>query len=593
MSDALLGAVRTAWREAAAGAPGARAWRAVRTSCPGPLAVLAAIREADGALSVLFESAIECAPAARGRFEADGISMLEERNYPERTYRIAVALERSDLENIFGIVIADLIEAAGNQPAPAVAIASLFSRLSAWQAFLRARHTGLGRELIIGLIGELAHVSQGFRCGGMDGRRSMRGKGPAGGLHDFVRRGRAIEVKTGAGVASAVEISSLDQLEDAGLTTLLLAHVHLAEAPAGLSLPGLVSAIADELQQQAPEALHGFRDALLASGYADVDADLYLGPTYQQIGTRYYVVSPGFPRLTRSSVSQGVTEAHYRLDLRAIQPHIIDDGAATEIMRQMGDFMTTEAPLDTFARELAGDVDEALQADASEPYSENHFTRLLLDELAERTVFENPVFLNEGGEGRFGRAQYKITGFEFSDDEERLLLVTTIHTGECPPKSVPRDMVMTAVERAIRFFDASCKGLHTKIEPANTDASDLARRIFECHAEIKALRVVVLSDGLLGTLSRELADRYGDTRVVAELYGIEQLYRVLGKGETRADIVIDVVQALGTALPCLPVGSKETGSRRISRPSLRRCSLTPMSGSARGCWTSMSVLSRC
>lgn len=221
--------------------------------------------------------------------------------------------------------------------------------------------------------------------------------------------------------------------------------------------------------------------------------------------------------------------------------------------------MTPEAALDTFALELAGDVDEAVQSDASEPYSETHFTRLMLDDLTERTVFENPIFLSQGGEGRFGRAQYKITGFEFSDDEERLLLVTTIHTGECPPKAVPRDTVMTAVERAIRFFDASCKGLHTKIEPANTDASDLARRIFECHAGIKVLRVVVLSDGLLGTLSRELSDRYGDTRVVAELYGIEQLYRVLGKGETRADIVIDVVQALGSALPCLPVGNGDSG----------------------------------
>lgn len=336
MSDALLGTVRSAWREASAGAPGTRAWRAVRTSCPGPLAVLAAIREADGALSVLFESAIDSARAVRGRFEADGISMLEERNYPDRTYRIAVALERNDLENIFGIVIADLIEAAGAQPAPAVAIASPFSRLSAWQAFLRARHTGLGRESVIGLIGELLTLRRVAAAAGWTAAVDAW-KGPAGGLHDFVRRGRAIEVKTGAGVASAVEITSLDQLEDAGLTTLLLAHVHLAEAPAALSLPGLVGAVAEELRQQAPVALRGFRDALLASGYADVDADLYLGRTYQPIGTRYYSVSPGFPRLTRTGVPQGVTEALYRLDLRAIQPHIVDDDAATEIMLQMGD----------------------------------------------------------------------------------------------------------------------------------------------------------------------------------------------------------------------------------------------------------------
>jgi AIPR protein len=219
----------------------------------------------------------------------------------------------------------------------------------------------------------------------------------------------------------------------------------------------------------------------------------------------------------------------------------------------------TEPLLDTFARELAAEVAESVEADSGEPYSETHFTRLLLDELAERTVFENPVFLSQGGEGRFGRAQYKITGYEFSDDEERVMLVTTVHTGECPPKAVPRDTVMTAVERAMRFFDASCRGLHTKIEPANTDASDLAHRIFERHAEIKVLRVVVLSDGMLGSLSRELPYPYGETRVVAELYGIEQLYRVLGKGETRADIVIDVEQALGQPLACLPVGAMETG----------------------------------
>lgn len=219
----------------------------------------------------------------------------------------------------------------------------------------------------------------------------------------------------------------------------------------------------------------------------------------------------------------------------------------------------SEAPLDMFARELADDVDEAVRSDEAEPYSEIQFTRLMLDELADRNVFENPILLSQGGEGRFGRTQYKITGFEFSDDEERLLLVTTIHTGECPPKAVPRDAVMTAIERAMRFFDASCKGLHTKIEPANTDASDLARRIFDSHAGVRVLRIVVLSDGIVAKLSRELDDRYGETRVVAELYGIEQLHRVLGEGETRADIVVDVAQALGAPLPCLAVGNADTG----------------------------------
>ncbi len=215
----------------------------------------------------------------------------------------------------------------------------------------------------------------------------------------------------------------------------------------------------------------------------------------------------------------------------------------------------SEAPLESFARELAADVDEAVQNDTAEPYSEIQFTRLILDELAERNVFENPIPLTQGGEGRFGRAQYKITGFELSDDEERLLLVTTIHTGEFPPKVVPPATVVTAIERAMRFFDAACKGLHNKIEPANTDASDLARRIYEGHETIRVLRIVVLSDGMLTKFSRELDDRYGDTRIVAELYGVEQLHRILGEGETRADIIVDVVQSAGAPIPCLAVGT--------------------------------------
>ena len=34
--------------------------------------------------------------------------MLEDRDYLGRTYRVAVTLERRDLENIFGILTADL-----------------------------------------------------------------------------------------------------------------------------------------------------------------------------------------------------------------------------------------------------------------------------------------------------------------------------------------------------------------------------------------------------------------------------------------------------------------------------------------------------
>jgi hypothetical protein len=93
----------------------------------------------------------------------------------------------------------------------------------------------------------------------------------------------------------------------------------------------------------------------------------------------------------------------------------------------------------------------------------------------------------------------------------------------------------------------------------NTDASELARRIFESKDDIRVLRIVVLSDGVLANFSKELDERYDGTRVVAELYGIEQLFRILSKGETRADIAIDIAKLLGAPLPCLPVGDASSG----------------------------------
>ncbi len=336
MSDALQAEVRRAWGEALAVAPGRRAWRAIRLQIAGPLAVLAAIREADGATALLFEAPIDDAPALRARFEAEGIAMIEERAFPERIYRIAVTLERQDLATIFEIVIADLIQAAGLCNRPPAAVSALINRLGAWQAFLKARHAGLGRESVIGLVGELMvlrHVAA--RTGW--GPAVAAWEGPTGGLHDFLRNGHALEVKTGAGVATLIEISSLDQLEDAGLARLLLAHVHLAEDPAGESLPAIASSIAADITGSAPASLRGFRDALLGVGYADVDAELYAGRFFRLVSMRFYDVGPSFPRLVRSSVAQGIIECTYRLDLRALQPHLADGPAAEEIIRQLGD----------------------------------------------------------------------------------------------------------------------------------------------------------------------------------------------------------------------------------------------------------------
>lgn len=214
----------------------------------------------------------------------------------------------------------------------------------------------------------------------------------------------------------------------------------------------------------------------------------------------------------------------------------------------------SDETMEAFARELAGEVDEAIQSGDGSIYSEEEFTRIVLDRLGDEGAIENPTLLWQ--EGNFARTKYKITGFSIPDDEERLILVTTIHTGEVPPRALTRDEILTALQQAMKFYECSCKGLHTKIEPSNTDASELARHIYEAREQIGVLRVVLLSDGLTGLRSIDLKKAFDGTRVLVDLFGIERLQRILGQGLRRDDIVVDFSAEAGGPLPCLKASSE-------------------------------------
>lgn len=208
---------------------------------------------------------------------------------------------------------------------------------------------------------------------------------------------------------------------------------------------------------------------------------------------------------------------------------------------------------ESFARVLAEDVEEGVSSGVGEVYSEAEFTRVVLDRLAEEGVVENPHLLWQ--EGTFGRVRYKITGFSLADDDERLLLVTTVHTGEIPPRALTREEIMTAFQQAVRFYECSCKGLYEKIEPSNTEAGDLARRIHDGRDRISVVRLLLLSDGLAGLKSIDMKEAFDGTRLVVDLYGIERLQRVLGEGLSRDDIVLDMEAELGSPLAALKVAN--------------------------------------
>ncbi|RVE96402.1 AIPR protein [Sinorhizobium meliloti] len=211
----------------------------------------------------------------------------------------------------------------------------------------------------------------------------------------------------------------------------------------------------------------------------------------------------------------------------------------------------TEDPLNVFATELASEIEEIVTgADAPTLFSGEMFTKLVLERLEEAERLEQAFDLYQ--EGHTGRASYRIDGYAIDEERQVLELFTTIHTGEIPPVRLPMAEVRSAFERALRFARASMEGLADKLEPSNTDASDLARRIERESSRISSIRLILLTDQLTGPALPE-KDEWSGRVIEHDAFDIARLHRILGQGETRSDIAVDLRQLAGRALPCLPV----------------------------------------
>jgi hypothetical protein len=216
----------------------------------------------------------------------------------------------------------------------------------------------------------------------------------------------------------------------------------------------------------------------------------------------------------------------------------------------------SDPELEAYARELAARVTDAAEDGPNGLYNEQEFTRIILDELGEEGAVEEPVVL--WYEGNLSGRICKITGCSMPDDNERLTLVTTIYRGETPPAELSSDEKLSAYYQAIKFFEDSRNGLYEKIDPSMGEVRDFSRRIFEARDVIDVLRVVLISDQIAGFGHADLKGAFDDTRIVVDPYGIDRLHRLLGKGLSRDDIVIDIERELHRALPCLKVSDAGT-----------------------------------
>ncbi|QOZ06636.1 PD-(D/E)XK motif protein [Bradyrhizobium sp. CCBAU 51765] len=323
------------WAQAARAAPSDREWRAVALSVPATVRFLAGIREPDGRVALLIEAPLNAAPSTLLRISAEGVSLSDRRDSAQGLLRVAVALEREPLRDVFEVLAADLVEVVRRAATPAQAVALVVSRLEAWQAFLRSGRRGLSREEQIGLLGELTMLELLAAEIGYDA--AVEGWfGPLEGIHDFSRSGIGIEVKAVAGGGNLVRISRLDQLDRRGLSTLLIARPRFQEAPGGRTVLLAVRDIRNALDRSAAGARLAFDDRLLRAGLVEVDREGSPFASFVLQDLYGFEVREEFPRLTGLSVPPEVVDASYSLDERLLGGFLIGVDGLIQFLRLMG-----------------------------------------------------------------------------------------------------------------------------------------------------------------------------------------------------------------------------------------------------------------
>lgn len=210
----------------------------------------------------------------------------------------------------------------------------------------------------------------------------------------------------------------------------------------------------------------------------------------------------------------------------------------------------TDDPIAEFSRDIISEVEESITTET--PFSQEVFTQIILERLEEAGHFDATFPLYQ--KGRVRNAIYRIDGYAYDEERARLNLFTTIYSGDLPASRLPAADVTKALEQALRFASASVDGLASQLEPANTDASDLARLIETEAEDLSVIRIVLLTDGIVRNTSPPIEWR--GKPLEFEVYDITRLFRVLGKGETRADITVNLMPLIGKGLPCLHVPSQ-------------------------------------
>ncbi|HEU4460856.1 MAG TPA: PD-(D/E)XK motif protein [Methylibium sp.] len=294
----------------------ASGWRSISVAVIGSCALRAGLSYPGKNEALLASFSSSAVPATEKLPAGQGFDVARVEQGGDGLTWLALTRSANGSLELFAAMVVDVVHSMRIEPgADDKRLARVFlGRIRAWQEFMRKGAQPLSPESEIGLVGELTLLRAIVEAGVFMSAAIESWVGPLDGVQDFELGTGSLEVKTTLSAAGfPAKIGSLEQLDDSARQPLFLAGARMRQMESGQNLSALVAEIRYAARGDA-EAMRLLNERLIAAGYLDAHADLYVR-RFALVDARFVEVKDGFPRLTQGSVPLGVTRATYEIDL--------------------------------------------------------------------------------------------------------------------------------------------------------------------------------------------------------------------------------------------------------------------------------------
>lgn len=145
-----------------------------------------------------------------------------------------------------------------------------------------------------------------------------------------------VEVKTTSSKAPvSISISSEEQLNPSGFTSLYLYHNDIREAQ---DTENTLVSLVDKISEKCTEDDYGvkmeFMMKLAGLNYRERDRDYYSQQGYHIKNETAYLVSGDFPNITHADLKHGVGNVRYSIQVSALEPFVVDKNKFHESLKE-------------------------------------------------------------------------------------------------------------------------------------------------------------------------------------------------------------------------------------------------------------------